>query len=93
MQTNHYKNLLVQFEKILRLTWEHRKFVPASESGVPARYHGLRHTHAAEVFRELIGEGKSEYEAKKAVSRLLGHRRLDVVDVYLASLKGGEGGV
>jgi len=66
---------------------KHRMSLPEPESGTPHRYHGLRHKFAAELFRELVGEGKSESDAKMVVSRMLGHNRLDVANVYLASVK------
>ena len=36
-------------------------------------FHGLRHTCAAEWYTKLLGEGKSEYEARLQVSKWLGH--------------------
>ena len=50
-------------------------------------FHGLRHTCAAEWYQERIAAGATPYEARKAVSRLLGHGRDDVTKIYLASLQ------
>lgn len=54
-------------------------------------FHGLRHTRAAEWYQQFIQEGRTPYEARRAVAKLLGHGRDDVTRVYLASLKGGGG--
>lgn len=53
-------------------------------------YHGLRHTYAVEKYKALLAIGISERDAHFAVSRLLGHERADVTDIYLASLKKQE---
>ena len=52
-------------------------------------FHGLRHTYAAEKYKALIEGGMTPLDAHFAVSRLLGHERPDVTDIYLASVKGG----
>ncbi len=64
-----------------------RQSVQNPDSTRPMTFHGLRHTKAAEWYQEFIQEGKSLYEARKAVSRLLGHGRNDVPRIYLASVK------
>ncbi len=69
-----------------------RQSVQAPDSTRPMTFHGLRHTRAAEWYQEFIQEGQSPYEARKAVSKLLGHGRDDVTRIYLASLKGGKEG-
>ena len=55
-------------------------------------FHGLRHTYAAEKYRELTAGGMTELDAHFAVSRLLGHERADVINIYLAFIKkdGGD---
>ena len=53
------------------------------------RYHDLRHTYAAEKYKSLINGGMTPLDAHFTVSRLLGHERPDVTDIYLASVKGG----
>ena len=52
-------------------------------------FHGLRHTYAAEKYKALINGGMTPLDAHFTVSRLLGHERPDVTDIYLASVKGG----
>lgn len=56
-------------------------------SNRPMTFHGLRHTRAAEWYQELLAAGKSPYQARKEVSRLLGHGRDEVTRIYLASLE------
>ena len=53
-------------------------------------FHGLRHTYAAEKYQELVDSGKSPMDAHFEVSRLLGHERPDVTNIYPASVKGGH---
>ena len=65
---------------------KHRDEVRDAGSGRPLTFHGLRHTYAAEKYRELTGSGRSALDAHFAVSRLLGHERADVSNIYLASL-------
>ena len=52
----------------------------------PLTFHGLRHTYAAEKYMELIQNGTNALDAHFEVSRLLGHERADVTNIYLASL-------
>ena len=73
-------NQLQQF--VLR----HREAVQDTDSDRPLTFHGLRHTYAAEKYRQLIADGISELDAHLTVSRLLGHERADVTDIYLTSL-------
>lgn len=47
-------------------------------------FHGLRHTFAHEKYDEFIKMGKTDFQARKAVSELLGHHRDDVTRIYLA---------
>ena len=56
----------------------------------PLTFHGLRHTYAAEKYRELTEGGTGALDAHFAVSRLLGHERADVTNIYLASVRKGE---
>ncbi len=67
--------------------WLYRPYVQDKDSDRPMTFHGLRHTYAAEKYQNYIAAGKSPYEARKAVSKLLGHGRDDVTRIYLASLK------
>lgn len=52
-------------------------------------FHWLRHTYAAEQYTKLTEGGMSVIDAHYAVSRLLGHERADVTDIYLVSVKKG----
>lgn len=70
--------------------WFYRSCVQDEGSERPLTFHGLRHTYAAEKYQVFIQNGKTPYEARKAVSKLLGHGRDDVTRIYLASLRGGE---
>ena len=74
-------NQLQQF--ILR----NRDTVQDPDSNRPLTFHGLRHTYAAEKYRQLIADGISELDAHLTVSRLLGHERADVTNIYLVSIK------
>ena len=65
----------------------HREDVQDPDSNRPLTFHGLRHTYAAEKYCQLITEGVSELDAHLTVSRLLGHERADVTNIYLASVK------
>ena len=47
-------------------------------------FHGLRHTFAHEKYDELVKMGKTDFQARKAVSEILGHHRDDVTRIYLA---------
>ena len=53
-------------------------------------FHGLRHTYAAEKYTSLVNGGMTPLDAHFTVSRLLGHERPDVTNIYLASVKGGS---
>ena len=63
-----------------------------ADSGRPMTFHGLRHTRAAEWYQERIQRGRSPYQARKEVAKLLGHGRDDVTRIYLASLSEKGGG-
>ena len=49
----------------------------------PLTHHGMRHSYAVRQYRAAVDSGASEYRAKLDVSKLLGHGRADVTDVYL----------
>lgn len=72
--------------RLQRFILDHRAEVQDEGSQRPMTFHGLRHTYAAETYKELVEGGMGELDAHFAVSRLLGHERADVTDVYLASL-------
>ncbi len=56
----------------------------------PLTFHGLRHTYAAEKYKTLSDGGKTALDVHYEVSRLLGHERPDVTNIYLASLDDGS---
>lgn len=68
----------------------HRDEVQDPGSDRLLTFHGLRHTYAAEKYLELTEGGMGALDAHFTVSRLLGHERADVTNVYLASLRKGD---
>ena len=46
--------------------------------------------YAAEKYTSLVSGGMTPLDAHFTVSRLLGHERPDVTDIYLVSVKGGS---
>lgn len=68
----------------------YRPYAQDKGSDRPMTFHGLRHTYAAEKYRGFIDAGVTPFGARKAVSKLLGHGRDDVTNIYLASLKEGK---
>ena len=71
--------------RLQRFIYSHRKEIQ-EDANRPLTFHGLRHTYAAEKYQQLIDGGMGSLDAHFAVSRLLGHERADVTDIYLASL-------
>ena len=69
---------------------DHRDVIRDEDSDRPLTFHGLRHTYAVEKYKALLAAGKTELDAHYEVSRLLGHERPDVTDIYLASLDESE---
>lgn len=67
--------------------WRNRESVQEPGREAPLTFHGLRHTYAAETYKKLVEGGMSELDAHFAVSRLLGHERPDVTNIYLASVR------
>ena len=63
-----------------------RRFVSDEGSSRNLTFHGLRHTCAAEWYKNFISQGCTEIQAKLKVSKLLGHEREGVTRIYLASL-------
>lgn len=66
---------------------KHREEIQTEDARYPLTFHGLRHTYAAEKYKEMTDSGMSELDAHFAVSRLLGHERADVTNIYLVSVK------
>lgn len=69
---------------------EYRADLKDDGSNRPLTFHGLRHTCAVEWYEQYIQSGCSEFEARKKVSKLLGHSRDDVTKIYLASIRKGR---
>ena len=65
----------------------HREEIQRQTPHAPLTFRGLRHTYAAEKYSELAAGGMSELDAHFAVSRLLGHERADVTNIYLSSVR------
>ena len=55
-----------------------------TDTGKPIR----KYTYAAEKYIALVDGGMTPLDAHFSVSRLLGHERPDVTNIYLASVKG-----
>ena len=66
---------------------KHRDNVADEGREANLTFHGLRHSFAAEKYQSLVDGGMSALDAHFAVSRLLGHERADVTNIYLASVK------
>lgn len=75
-----------------RFLADNRLLAQDPDSERPMTFHGLRHTRAAEWYQECIQRGRSPYQARKEVAKLLGHGRDDVTRIYLASLNEKGGG-
>ena len=80
MHTGRAINLLQLF------IMKHRDEVRDAGSDRPLTFYGLRHTYAATKYKELVGSGMGALDAHFTVSRLLGHERADVTNIYLASV-------
>lgn len=52
--------------------------------GVEITMHSFRHAYAKEQYEYYIEEGHDPEEAKRKVSKLIGHHRAEVTDIYLA---------
>jgi len=72
---------------------KHRDGVADEGREANLTFHGLRHTYAALKYHALTECGVTALDAHFAVSRLLGHERADVTNIYLASVaKATKGG-
>ena len=75
-----------------------RKLIRDPGSVSPLTYHGLRHNYAVERYNRVrdtqltkgASESDADREARQQVSLLLGHERLEVTRIYLASLQQTE---
>lgn len=52
--------------------------------GVEITMHSFRHAYAKEQYEYFIEEGNEPEDAKRKVSKIIGHHRVDVTDIYLA---------
>ncbi len=77
----------IAMQRMEQFIVRNRETVRDKDSKRPLTFHGLRHTYAAEKYRNLTENGTSGLDAHFAVSRLLGHERPDVTDIYLASVR------
>ena len=66
---------------------KHRDALADADRDTNLTFHGLRHSYAAEKYKELTDNGMSALDARFVVSRLLGHERADVTDNYLSSVR------
>lgn len=46
-------------------------------------FHGLRHFYCQNRYKELVQHGLTDLQARKVVSRELGHYRISITDIYL----------
>lgn len=74
---------ITEFQQFLA---SHRAEVRDEGDFRPLSFHGLRHAYACEKYEQLVDGGKSALDAHYEVSRLLGHERPDVTNIYLSSL-------
>ena len=77
----------IAMQRMEQFILHHRAAVQDKDSDRPLTFHGLRHGYAADKYRQLTKDGMSGLDAHFAVSRLLGHERPDVTDIYLASVR------
>ena len=69
---------------------KHRDDIADDNREANLTFHGLRHTYAAVKYHVLTENGANPLDAHFTVSRLLGHERADVTNIYLASVKKKE---
>ena len=60
------------------------KFQDPYRTGPNITYHGCRHHYASDQYNRCLRSGMKPYDARKAVSDLLGHHRDQVTRIYLA---------
>ena len=77
----------IAMKELQNFIYEHRTEIQDPGDSRPLTFHGLRHSYSAEKYKQFMDSGKSPLDAHFAVSRLLGHERPDVTNVYLASVK------
>jgi len=77
----------VAIKKIQTFIYLNRSRIYPDKPTRPITFHGLRHNCAAEWYEQFRDEGANAIEARRKVSKLLGHGRDEVTKIYLASLK------
>ncbi len=77
----------IAMKELQNFIYVHRREIQDPGDSRPLTFHGLRHSYSAEKYKQFLDSGKSPLDAHFAVSRLLGHERPDVTNVYLASMK------
>ena len=80
----------IAMRELQNFIYVHRHEIQDPGDSRPLTFHGLRHSYSAGKYKQFLDSGKSPLDAHFAVSRLLGHERPDVTNVYLASLKEEE---
>lgn len=53
----------------------------------PLTHHGLRHSYAIRQYHTAVDGGMAAIDAKRIVSKCLGHTRPEITSVYLASVE------
>lgn len=53
----------------------------------PLTHHGLRHSYAIRQYQTAVDGGMAAIDAKRIVSKCLGHTRPEITSVYLASVE------
>jgi site-specific recombinase XerC len=77
----------VAIKQLQRFITNNRDEAQCGELPQSLTFHGLRHLYAQENYMEFIATGYTPVEARRAVSKLLGHERDDVTRIYLAGLR------
>ena len=52
--------------------------------GIKITMHSFRHAYAKDQYQLLLSQGIEQVEAKLIISKLIGHNRADVTNIYLA---------
>lgn len=77
------KSIKKDIKSIQNFIANHRDKFQLPETESNRSVHGLRHAYAREEYLKRIENNKSEFEARKEVSKLLGHERDEVTKTYL----------
>ena len=63
--------------------YNHHKEFKINNDGKNRSFHGLRHLYAQNRYRYFIEKGIDDYNARLKVSKLLGHFRVEITEIYL----------